>query len=205
MKFVPDISGVCSIVGTFEITSKPRKIASTRMVSSMTSGRVRHAAASFGRPATHAPAVISSAKSRLARRRARGARAERRRFAHRAGSRLRHQRGEVDKADDRDAALRDLVAGCGQLAVPPVSAARSTITEPGRIARPPRRDQARRGAAGDERGRDHDVEVGNPRLERALLLRLLLGGQLAWRNRPRSPRPARRGRETSRRATRPAP
>ena len=32
--FVPDISGVCSSVGTFEITSKPRKIASTRIVSS---------------------------------------------------------------------------------------------------------------------------------------------------------------------------
>ena len=29
---VPDISGVCSIVGTFEITSKPRKIASTKIV-----------------------------------------------------------------------------------------------------------------------------------------------------------------------------
>ena len=39
MKFVPDMSGVCSIVGTFEITSKPRKIASTRIVSSMTSPR----------------------------------------------------------------------------------------------------------------------------------------------------------------------
>jgi hypothetical protein len=36
MKFVPDISGVCSIAGTFEITSKPRKIASTRIVSSIT-------------------------------------------------------------------------------------------------------------------------------------------------------------------------
>ena len=34
--FVPDISGVCSIVGTFEITSIPRKIASTRIVSSKT-------------------------------------------------------------------------------------------------------------------------------------------------------------------------
>jgi hypothetical protein len=32
--FVPDISGVCSSVGTFEITSKPRKIASARIVSS---------------------------------------------------------------------------------------------------------------------------------------------------------------------------
>src|SRR5207253_1683126 len=35
--FAPDISGVCSIVSTFEITSKPRKIASTRTVSSATS------------------------------------------------------------------------------------------------------------------------------------------------------------------------
>ena len=35
--FVPDISGVCSSVGTFEITSKPRKIASTRIVTSNTS------------------------------------------------------------------------------------------------------------------------------------------------------------------------
>src|SRR5439155_8600468 len=30
MALVPDISGVCSSVGTFEITSNPRKIASTR-------------------------------------------------------------------------------------------------------------------------------------------------------------------------------
>ena len=36
MKFVPDMSGVCSIVGTFEMTSKPRNAASTRIVSSMT-------------------------------------------------------------------------------------------------------------------------------------------------------------------------
>jgi hypothetical protein len=35
--FVPDISGVCRSVGTFEITSKPRKIARTRIVSSKTS------------------------------------------------------------------------------------------------------------------------------------------------------------------------
>ena len=35
--FVPDISGVCSIAGTFEITSTPRKIASTRIVTSKTS------------------------------------------------------------------------------------------------------------------------------------------------------------------------
>ncbi len=38
MKFVPDMSGVWSIVGTFEMTSKPRNAASTRIVSSMTKG-----------------------------------------------------------------------------------------------------------------------------------------------------------------------
>jgi len=32
--FVPDISGVCNSVGTLEMTSKPRKIASTRIVTS---------------------------------------------------------------------------------------------------------------------------------------------------------------------------
>ena len=63
MKFVPDISGVCSIVGTFEITSKPRKIASTRIVSSTTSPRSVTLTSSAGAPVTHAPAVISSSKS----------------------------------------------------------------------------------------------------------------------------------------------
>ena len=32
---VPDISGVCSIVGTFEITSKPTNTASTKIVISV--------------------------------------------------------------------------------------------------------------------------------------------------------------------------
>ena len=63
MKFVPDMSGVCSIVGTFEMTSKPRNAASTRIVSSMTKGELaRHAAAPSGR-VTHAPLVISSSQS----------------------------------------------------------------------------------------------------------------------------------------------
>src|SRR4051812_4340256 len=34
--FVPDISGVCRVFGTFEMTSKPTKAASTRMASSVT-------------------------------------------------------------------------------------------------------------------------------------------------------------------------
>src|SRR2546428_12755896 len=35
--FVPDIKGVCRIVGTFEMTSMPTKIASTKKVSSLRS------------------------------------------------------------------------------------------------------------------------------------------------------------------------
>ncbi len=35
--FVPDMSGVCSSVGTLEMTSKPTKAASTRIVISVTS------------------------------------------------------------------------------------------------------------------------------------------------------------------------
>src|SRR4029079_18858496 len=41
-----------------------------------------------------------------------------------------------------------------------------------------RRDELRRRPPRDSRGRDDDVEVGDPLLERALLLRLLLRCQL---------------------------
>ena len=34
MAFVPDISGVCSVLGTLEITSKPTKAESTKTVMS---------------------------------------------------------------------------------------------------------------------------------------------------------------------------
>src|SRR5439155_10536986 len=50
--FVPDMSGVCSIVGTFEITSNPTKIASTSTVSSViTSAGLKSPAAFRSRPA----------------------------------------------------------------------------------------------------------------------------------------------------------
>ena len=53
------------------------------------------------------------------------------------------------------------------------------MTEPERIARTARlRDELRRGPAGNGGGRDDDVELGEALLERRLLLRLLLGGQL---------------------------
>ena len=62
---MPDISGVCSSVGTFEITSKPRKIASTRIVTSKTSSVLwlMPAPNTSFLPATQAPAVISSDQS----------------------------------------------------------------------------------------------------------------------------------------------
>ena len=67
---VCDISGVWSIVGTFEITSKPTKAARTKIVISVI--RVMRHSTSFGdarcgsRPACvmQAPATTSSSKSR---------------------------------------------------------------------------------------------------------------------------------------------
>ena len=54
------------------------------------------------------------------------------------------------------------------------------MTEPGRMrSTAARRDELRSRAAGNGGGRDHDVEVGNPLFERSLLLRLLLGRELA--------------------------
>jgi hypothetical protein len=38
--FEPDISGVCKVGGTFVITSKPRKIASTKTVSAATNASI---------------------------------------------------------------------------------------------------------------------------------------------------------------------
>ena len=92
---------------------------------------------------------------------------------------VRHLRRQVREADDRDALAHDLLARLGQLAVAAGlggevddAAARAHVRD--------RRggDEPRRRAARDERGRDHDVEVGQALLERRLLLRLLLRRQL---------------------------
>ena len=89
--------------------------------------------------------------------------------------------------------------------LPPVSAARSTITEPGRIALDRRGgDQPRCGPARNRRGRDHEVEVGDPLLERLLLALPAPRASARARSRPRSPRRRRRGRGTSHRASAPA-
>ena len=70
--------------------------------------------------------------------------------------------------------------GCVSSQLPPVSAARSTITEPGRIARTASAViSLGAGRPGNRRGRDHGVEVGDARLQLDLLRLLLLGRQLA--------------------------
>ena len=70
---VADISGVCSVFGTFEITSKPTNAASTRMVSSVMQVHQAVASAAFLAPSCtispsrvmQAPAITSSSKSRV--------------------------------------------------------------------------------------------------------------------------------------------
>ena len=132
---MPDISGVCSIVGTFEITSKPRKIASTSTVSSATSVAVWLTPATSFR-VTHAPATISSSQSSAS-----------------APSSTIRPSSDATLRESSWLACVGIVAGRfvsptivtpsrtisspGSVSsqLPPVSAARSTITEPGRIAR----------------------------------------------------------------------
>ena len=73
--------------------------------------------------------------------------------------------------------------------LPPVSAARSTITEPGRIARTADAgNDLRRRAARDRRRRDHDVELGDARLERLPAAPASPRASARGRSRPRPPR-----------------
>ena len=98
---VPDISGVCSIVGTFEITSKPTKTARTNTVSSGSDWRVPHEALRHEwttAPSRHdeAPASRRRLGSRSRRRPVNAtASSARKRCASRAGSRRRHRCGRV--------------------------------------------------------------------------------------------------------------
>ncbi len=70
----------------------------------------------------------------------------------------RHGGRQIERRQDRDAVLDDRLAGRDSSQLPPPSAARSTITEPGCIARTiVGGDQPGREHAADERGGDHDV------------------------------------------------
>ena len=174
MKFVPDISGVCSIVGTFEITSKPRKIASTRIVSSTTRPRsVTPPPRPFARHAGAGGDLVVEVERELAAPREvleqRGdvARVE----PARVGG---HQRRHVGSPTIVTPSCSISWPGCVSSQLPPVSAARSTITEPARMRSTAAAGMSSgAGRPGIERRRDHDVEVGDPLLE-GVLLRLLL-------------------------------
>ena len=160
--FVPDISGVCSSVGTFEITSMPRKIASTRIVTSKTRSRsVAHAVDLLLAGDACAARDLVRPVERRARPRARGGGAAPGRCASRASTRGTASSSGGSSAPTSVTPSRSTISpGSVSSQLPPVSAARSTITEPGRIASTADAGMIfGAGAAGDGGGRDDDVEV----------------------------------------------
>ena len=137
--FVPDISGVCSVFGTFEITAKPTKPASTRIA------RFGDDASGCGRRglrrlvddlavARCAPAMISSSKSRCERRRPRraSARAAPGRCARRAARRARPSSPAGSSGETIVTSCSTTVSpGSVSSQLPPASPARSTIDAAG--------------------------------------------------------------------------
>src|SRR5262245_47605659 len=235
--FVPDISGVCSSVGTLEISSNPRKMASTRIVTSNDNVRAWLIVSTPLWPRRRRPVPARSPRPGWGpfARRPRGRRyrvsGERRvpipcqivhtrpfwscgylLFARDAGRRcdlvvpvelqlafggevlqegedvarvelagvVRHRARQVRVADDRHVLADDHLAKLCQLAV---SACLGCEIDDHRAG--PHRDdrgggdQAWCGAAGDEGGRDHRVEVRQASLERLLLALLRLFAELA--------------------------
>ena len=191
---MPDISGVCSVLGTFEITSKPTNAASTRIAISVIEQAPTRCASAHGGAGRRLRALVDD----LSAPRDAGAgdhlvvevELELALVDHQpqqrldvAGVELRgvlgHRRGHVQRGDDLDVVAQDGLPGSESSQLPPVSAARSTITEPGFIsftacsvtrigARPP----------GHGRGRDHDVGLADRLGHQLLLLCLLLGREL---------------------------
>ena len=189
---VPDISGVCSIVGTFEITSKPTNTASTKIVISVirsplmraTAPSIRFPDALVDDPAVvrdAAPAVISSSKSRLELALGRQVREQVGDVVRVQQARVvRHLARQVERAVDRHA-VRARRPGRARSAR---SCRRSRrrcrrSPSPGRIARTiSSRDELRRRPAGNGRGRDHAVGRGDALGEQLALAALRLLGQL---------------------------
>ena len=203
--FVPDMSGVCSRGGTFEITSKPRKIASTRIVSSIRnegsltpsppSGHtgagsdlvleVEHQLAVRAQVLEHGGDVAGVELARVVR--------------HRGGEVRRSRRSSRPHA--RPPRRARSARSCR---LPPPRDRRSPT--PGASHDRTRRNELRRGPAGDECGRDHGVELSGICSARAsCCLRLLLVRELAARSRLPSLRHGLRGPGRSRRGSRPAP
>ena len=184
---VADISGVCSVFGTFEITSKPTNAASTRMVSSVRRSITRpppSAAPSCTISPSRvmqAPLMISSSKSSSS--------SPSLTISSSSDWTLRAYSDEAWSGivDARLAgptivtsSLTTVWPGSVSSQLPPVSAARSTITEPGFMfltACSVTSSGARRPGHGG--GRDDRVHLADLLGEQLALLLLLLLGQLA--------------------------
>ena len=169
---MPDISGVCSVFGTFEITTKPMKPASTRIARLVVStlASIRPPPPRRPRAVVDDLAVLHDARSLhdlvlpVERQRAVLADEQLEQRLDVAGEQLRgvlgHARGQVQRRDDLDVVPDDGLARLGQLGVA-ARLAREVDDHRARLHPFDRLggDEPRRGAAGHERGRDHDVEA----------------------------------------------
>ncbi len=221
---VPDISGVCSVFGTFEMTSKPTNAASTRIVISVSrligaplGGRARRrlpwrprATISPSR-VMQAPAIISSSKSSFRAPSSSTIRLEQRLDVARVelGSVVGHRRRQVQRADDLDAVRDDGLAGLGQLAVAAGLGGEVDDHRARGASARPRRSITSSGARrpGISGGRDHDVASARSRRRapRAGAAAPRRSARARSRRRPRRPRGRCRARRSGRRATRSAP
>ena len=131
---MPDISGVCSIAGTFEMTSKPMNAASTKTVSSTISGLV-HADAPLVGDAGGADDLVGEVE-RAGAPSTTGAAAASRRCGRTAGSRAAACRSRAGSGATivTPSTVVGLARVVGLAVAARVSAARSTTTEPCRIA-----------------------------------------------------------------------
>ena len=190
--FVPDISGVCSIVGTFEITSKPDEHGQ-REHGQLDDQGLGHAVLSSSRalmvslrisPAwqTSASDTISSDRSSSTRPSPQQQGEQRRHVARVELARvLRHLRRRVARADQGHGVPHDRLAGLGQLAVAARVGGQIDDHRAGRASirpSPPSRG-AGAGRPGHQGRRDHDVGVGDVRGRQLLLQPSRLLGQLA--------------------------
>ena len=184
---VPDISGVCSIVGTFEITSKPTNTASTKIVISVIRSPLMRSTGSLDRfphalvddlavvrDAAAGGDLVLEVEVQLALRREVLEQVRDVVRVQQAGVE-RHLARQVERAVDRHAVALDHLARLGQLAV---AAGLGREVDDHR-ARPHRAhhlrgDQLRRRPAGHGGGRDHARRRAATRSASSSLLAALL-------------------------------
>ena len=190
---VPDISGVCSVFGTFEITTKPMKPASTRIarlvvrtLASITPASTAAVGALVDDLAVlHHAAALDDLVLPVELQRAVLADEQLEQRLHVAREQLRGVLGHASRGrfsgETIFTSCRTTVSpGSVSSQLPPASPARSTITEPGFM---PSTASAvtsfGAGRPGHERGRDDHVEALDRVGQRLLLGGALLLGQLA--------------------------